>query len=177
MLFELYLSNHVRKQKQFAGYVPFCSDKSLLPGCSITIFEQDRDEQLFSERGLAFCDISSHSEACAFMEAGYYGMPWKDGVLLQCDSVRSASRLPTGLAFVHGDYKKVDLIARTDQLGAFGMYNLLLSSYQYVAINAGAFDWLGLILICIILPAVICPLLNLICRKIGWVKEGDLKLD
>ncbi len=45
------------------------------------------------------------------------------------------------------------------------------------AINAGAFDWLGLMLICIILPAVICPLLNLICRKIGWVKEGDLKLD
>ncbi len=44
-------------------------------------------------------------------------------------------------------------------------------------INAGAFDWLGLVLICIILPAVICPLLNLICRKIGWVKDGDLKLD
>ena len=45
------------------------------------------------------------------------------------------------------------------------------------AINAGAFDWLGLILICIVLPAVICPLLNLVCRKLGWVKDGDLKLD
>ena len=45
------------------------------------------------------------------------------------------------------------------------------------AISAGAFDWLGLVLICIILPAVICPLLNLVCRKTGWVKEGDLKLD
>ena len=44
------------------------------------------------------------------------------------------------------------------------------------AINAGAFDWLGLVLICIVLPAVICPLLNLIVRKLGWEKDGDLKL-
>jgi uncharacterized membrane protein len=45
------------------------------------------------------------------------------------------------------------------------------------ALNAGAFDWLGLILICIVLPAVICPLLNLVLRKIGWVRDGDLKLE
>ena len=45
-----------------------------------------------------------------------------------------------------------------------------------VALQAGAFDWIGLILICIVLPAVICPLLNMICRRLGWVKDGDLKL-
>ena len=44
------------------------------------------------------------------------------------------------------------------------------------AITPTAFDWLGLVLICIVLPAVITPLLNMILRKIGWVKEGDLKL-
>ena len=44
------------------------------------------------------------------------------------------------------------------------------------AIQAGAFDWIGLRLICIVLPAVICPLLNLLCRRLGWVKDGDLKL-
>ena len=44
------------------------------------------------------------------------------------------------------------------------------------AIQAGAFDWIGLLLICIVLPAVICPLLNLLCRRLGWVKDGDLKL-
>ena len=38
-------------------------------------------------------------------------------------------------------------------------------------------DWIGLILICFILPAVICWLLGVLCRKIGWIKEGDLKLD
>ena len=44
------------------------------------------------------------------------------------------------------------------------------------AISPSAMDWIGLILICIVLPAVITPLINLIFRKIGWVKDGDLKL-
>ena len=38
------------------------------------------------------------------------------------------------------------------------------------------FDWLGLILISFILPAVLCPIINMGCRKLGWVKDGDLKL-
>lgn len=39
-----------------------------------------------------------------------------------------------------------------------------------------AMDWIGLILISIVLPAVICPLINEILKKIGWVKPGDTKL-
>ena len=46
-----------------------------------------------------------------------------------------------------------------------------------VAITPGAMDWLGLILICFVIPAILCPLLNGACRKLGWVKDGDLKLD
>ena len=38
-------------------------------------------------------------------------------------------------------------------------------------------DWLGLILICFVLPAVLTPLFGMGLRKIGWIKEGDLKLD
>ncbi|MDW7656025.1 MAG: PTS sugar transporter subunit IIC, partial [Bacillota bacterium] len=38
------------------------------------------------------------------------------------------------------------------------------------------FDWLGLALICFVLPAILCWSIGLICRKIGWIKEGDLKL-
>jgi uncharacterized membrane protein len=38
------------------------------------------------------------------------------------------------------------------------------------------FDWLGLILISFVLPAVITPLVNGLCRKAGWVKDGDMKL-
>ena len=40
-----------------------------------------------------------------------------------------------------------------------------------------AFDWIGLILVSFVLPAVICPLISLVCRKLGWIKDGDLKLD
>lgn len=38
-------------------------------------------------------------------------------------------------------------------------------------------DWLGLIMISFVLPAVICPLIGMVCRKLGWIKDGDLKLD
>ena len=37
-------------------------------------------------------------------------------------------------------------------------------------------DWIGLILISFILPAVLCPLINLVLRRIGWVKDGDMTL-
>ncbi|MBQ4090104.1 MAG: PTS sugar transporter subunit IIC [Clostridia bacterium] len=39
-----------------------------------------------------------------------------------------------------------------------------------------AMDWLGLILVCIVLPAIICQLISLVFRKLGWIKAGDLKL-
>ena len=37
-------------------------------------------------------------------------------------------------------------------------------------------DWIGLILICFILPAVLCPIFTIILKKLGWIKNGDLKL-
>ena len=45
------------------------------------------------------------------------------------------------------------------------------------AIVPGAMDWIGLVLICIVLPAVLTWVLGLFFRKIGWIKEGDLTLD
>lgn len=39
-----------------------------------------------------------------------------------------------------------------------------------------AMDWIGLALICIVLPAVVCPLINRLLKKAGWVKPGDTKL-
>ncbi len=45
------------------------------------------------------------------------------------------------------------------------------------AIEPTGFDWLGLLLICFVLPAVLCPLINALCRKLGWVKDGDLTLN
>ena len=39
------------------------------------------------------------------------------------------------------------------------------------------FDWLGLALICFVLPAVLSWAICQGCRKLGWIKEGDLKLN
>lgn len=39
-----------------------------------------------------------------------------------------------------------------------------------------AFDWIGLLLICFVLPAVLCPIFTILLKKIGWIKDGDLKL-
>lgn len=45
-----------------------------------------------------------------------------------------------------------------------------------VAINPAFADWVGLLLICFVLPGVISWALGLLLRKIQWIKEGDLTL-
>lgn len=45
------------------------------------------------------------------------------------------------------------------------------------AITPTAFDWIGLILISFVLPAVLSLIFDLIFRKLGWVKEGDMLLE
>lgn len=40
-----------------------------------------------------------------------------------------------------------------------------------------AFDWIGLILVSFILPAVISLVVCNLLRKIGWIRENDLKLE
>ena len=39
-----------------------------------------------------------------------------------------------------------------------------------------SFDWLGLIMISFILPAIITPVIHLFVKKLGLVNSGDLKL-
>ena len=44
------------------------------------------------------------------------------------------------------------------------------------AIAPTAFDWLGMLLICFVLPALLSWLFCEVCRKLGWIREGDLTL-
>lgn len=44
------------------------------------------------------------------------------------------------------------------------------------AMAPSAFDWAGLVLISFVLPAVLAPAINQVCRRLGWVKDGDLTL-
>ncbi len=45
-----------------------------------------------------------------------------------------------------------------------------------VAITPTATDWIGLVLICAVLPAILTWIFGWLLRKIGWIREGDLKL-
>ncbi|WP_322168797.1 PTS transporter subunit IIC [Acutalibacter caecimuris] len=40
-----------------------------------------------------------------------------------------------------------------------------------------AFDWAGLLLVCFVLPALLALAFDLLFRRLGWVKPGDMALD
>lgn len=46
-----------------------------------------------------------------------------------------------------------------------------------VKAGIGAMDVIGILMVCIILPAILTWLIAIPFRKIGWIKENDLKLD
>ena len=58
------------------------------------------------------------------------------------------------------------------QIGVYSGWVADIANGTKTAITG--FDWAGLILISFILPAVICPLINMLLKKIGWVKDGDM---
>ena len=61
------------------------------------------------------------------------------------------------------------------QIGVYTGWAADVASGAKSAITA--FDWIGLLLICFILPGLLTWLFGLFFRKIGWIKENDLKLD
>ena len=61
--------------------------------------------------------------------------------------------------------------------GLLGPIGVILGWYggEYTG-TVGAFDWIGLLLICFVLPALISWGLCLLLRRVGWIRENDLKL-
>ena len=63
-------------------------------------------------------------------------------------------------------------------VGQIGVYTGWLSDVANGAKAAiTGFDWLGMALICFVLPAVLSWIFCEILREWGWIKENDLKLD
>ena len=62
-------------------------------------------------------------------------------------------------------------------VGQIGVYSGWVSN---VASGAKAaitpMDWIGLLSISFILPAILCPLIHSLVKRLGWAKDGDLKL-
>ena len=63
-------------------------------------------------------------------------------------------------------------------VGQIGVYTGWLSDVASGAKAAiTAMDWTGLVLICFVLPAALSLIFCEVLRRIGWIKDGDLKLD
>ena len=62
-------------------------------------------------------------------------------------------------------------------VGQIGVYTGWLADIEAGTKAAiTAFDWIGLVLICFVLPAILSWFFGNILRKAGWIKENDLKL-
>lgn len=62
--------------------------------------------------------------------------------------------------------------------GLLGPIGIVLGWFdEHYPTAVGAFDWIGLVLICFVLPAVLSFTFDTLFRRIGWVKNGDMKLD
>ncbi|MBQ6454590.1 MAG: PTS sugar transporter subunit IIC [Eggerthellaceae bacterium] len=58
-------------------------------------------------------------------------------------------------------------------VGPIGLY----SGWIADGITPGAFEWLGMLLVCFVLPAVISWIVAFAMRKAGLIQQGDMKLD
>ncbi len=62
-------------------------------------------------------------------------------------------------------------------VGQIGVYTGWVNDVASGAKSAiTTMDWVGLILISFVLPALLCPIFHMIAGKLGWVKEGDVTL-
>lgn len=63
-------------------------------------------------------------------------------------------------------------------VGQIGVYTGWLADIAAGAkASISATDWVGLVLICFILPALLSLVFDLVLRKLNWVKPDDMKLD
>jgi uncharacterized membrane protein len=60
------------------------------------------------------------------------------------------------------------------QIGVYAGWVADVANGTKAAITA--MDWIGLVLISFVLPAILTPLIAIPLRKAGWIKDGDMKL-
>ncbi|WP_080800087.1 PTS transporter subunit IIC [Arabiibacter massiliensis] len=62
-------------------------------------------------------------------------------------------------------------------VGPIGVYTGWVAQAAAGGPAAGAFEWIGLVLVCFVLPAVLTWAIAAAMRKAGLIREGDLKLE
>ncbi len=62
-------------------------------------------------------------------------------------------------------------------VGQLGIYTGWMNDIANgTKLSITSWDWIGLMMVSFILPAILCPLINHFCIKVGWVKDGDMTL-
>ena len=62
-------------------------------------------------------------------------------------------------------------------VGQIGVYTGWISDMENgLKASITAFDWAGLLLVSFILPALLSLVFDAVCRRMGWIHEGDMKL-
>ncbi len=96
-------------------------------------------------------------------------------------TLTSAITGPLATCLFHLEMNGAPISSGMGTCGLVGQIGIYTGWVSDVASGAKAaitgFDWLGMILICFVLPAALTLLFGEAARKIGWIKEGDLKLE
>jgi uncharacterized membrane protein len=74
------------------------------------------------------------------------------------------------------DLQCVGVSAGMGTCGMVGPIGLFTTAYD-LGTKTGAKFWIGVSLLCIVLPAALSIGFDLLFRRLGWVKDGDMKLD
>ena len=63
-------------------------------------------------------------------------------------------------------------------VGPIGVYAGWVNDVAIGAKSAiTSMDWMAMVLICFVLPAVLTWMVGILCRRLNWIQEGDLKLN
>ncbi len=84
-----------------------------------------------------------------------------------------ASAITGPISTVLFDLKCKGVAAGMGTCGLVGPIGIIDSSVG----SLNAKTWIGIVLVCIVLPAVLSLVFNEIMRKLGWIKTGDMKID
>ena len=85
---------------------------------------------------------------------------------------------PTLASMVTGPIATVDFqMTNIHTASGMGTCGLVGPIGVYTSMGGGANMWLAILLVCFVLPAVLTWIFGEVCRKLGWIKDGDLKLD
>ena len=133
---------------------------------------------------------------CCAQMVGFAGVSFKEGLgtsMLQMGNIVKNPRIwiaptlasaitgPLATCLFHLEMNGAAVSSGMGTCGLVGQIGVYTGWVNDVAAGVKAaitpMDWIGLVLICFVLPAVLSVVFCEIERRMGWIKDGDLKLN